>query len=109
MSDYDHAPGGTLKLKGGNSTSKIKKKKKKSQKDKDKLVTLAKEILEEEKTKPVRVIEKTEAEKKFEEIQRKRFEERVQKAARKSHKDREFNRKLDEMTEHYDIPKVGPG
>ncbi|CAH1756631.1 2222_t:CDS:2 [Entrophospora sp. SA101] len=89
MSDYDHAPGGTLKLKGGNSTTK--------------------EILEEEKTKPVRVIEKTEAEKKFEEIQRKRFEERVQKAARKSHKDREFNRKLDEMTEHYDIPKVGPG
>jgi protein FAM32A len=34
--------------------------------------------------------------------------EKVEKAARKSHKERvaELNRKLEEMTEHYDIPKV---
>jgi protein FAM32A len=36
------------------------------------------------------------------------LEEKVEKAARTSHKERvaELNRKLEEMTEHYDIPKV---
>ncbi|CAG8459100.1 6131_t:CDS:2 [Dentiscutata heterogama] len=89
MSEYDNVPGGALRLKGA----------------------LAKEIIEEETSKPIRVVTKTEAEKKFEEIQRKRLDEKVEKAARKSHKERvaELNRKLEEMTEHYDIPKVGPG
>lgn len=37
--------------------------------------------------------------------------ERVSKAATKSHKDRvsEFNNKLEMLSEHHDIPKVGPG
>lgn len=37
--------------------------------------------------------------------------ERVSKAAAKSHKDRvtEFNNKLEMLSEHHDIPKVGPG
>ncbi|CAG8668598.1 21018_t:CDS:2 [Gigaspora margarita] len=89
MSEYDNVPGGPLKLKGA----------------------LAKEVIEDESKKPIRVVSKTEAEKKFEEIQRKRLEDKVEKAARKSHKERvaELNRKLEEMTEHYDIPKVGPG
>lgn len=76
-------------------------------------------------------IEKTEAELKFEEAQRQRVNnigcftqdllifffffykqmERVSKAANKSHKDRvsEFNQKLEKLSEHHDIPKVGPG
>ncbi|CAG8576214.1 14791_t:CDS:2 [Acaulospora colombiana] len=85
MSEYDNVPGGSLKLKGNS------------------------ELIEE--TKPIRVVTRTEAEKKFEEIQRKRLDEKVEKAARKSHKERvaELNKKLEEMTEHYDIPKVGPG
>ncbi|CAG8565938.1 5465_t:CDS:2 [Cetraspora pellucida] len=68
----------------------------------------AKEALEDEANKPIRIITKTEAEKKFQEVQRKRLDEKVEKAARKSHKERvaELNRKLEEMTEHYDIPKV---
>lgn len=38
----------------------------------------------------------------------KQLDEKVEKAARRSHKERvaELNRKLEEMTEHYDIPKV---
>ncbi|KAF9569544.1 hypothetical protein BGW38_008797, partial [Lunasporangiospora selenospora] len=61
--------------------------------------------------KPIRVIEMTAAERKFEEIQKKRQEEKVLKSAQTSHKERvaEFNRQLEELTEHYDIPKVGPG
>ncbi|KAF9348005.1 hypothetical protein BGX34_002754 [Mortierella sp. NVP85] len=57
------------------------------------------------------MVEKTAAELKFEEVQRKRQEEKVLKAATKSHKERvaELNKKLEELTEHYDIPKVGPG
>lgn len=37
--------------------------------------------------------------------------ERIAKAAAKSHKEKvsEFNSKLEQLSEHYDIPKVGPG
>lgn len=37
--------------------------------------------------------------------------ERLAKAAKKSHRDRiqEFNQYLANLSEHYDIPKVGPG
>lgn len=37
--------------------------------------------------------------------------QRLVKAANKSHRDRiqEFNRYLANLSEHYDIPKVGPG
>ncbi|CAG8599750.1 9551_t:CDS:2 [Ambispora leptoticha] len=111
MSEYENVAGGALKLKG--DSFKIKKKKKKSSKEKETITSLAKKIAKEEKRnqQPIRVVEKTEAEKKFEEIQRKRLEQKVIKSAQKSHKERvaELNRKLEEMTEHYDIPKVGPG
>lgn len=113
---YDNVPGGSLNLKGDSGTpKKIKKKKKKTQKDKEKLKSYAKELMSDDATssepKPIRVVTKTEAELKFEAIQKKRLEEKVEKAARRSHKERvaELNRKLEEMTEHYDIPKVGPG
>ncbi|GBC01306.1 hypothetical protein RclHR1_04130022 [Rhizophagus clarus] len=114
MSDlYDNVPGGSLKLKGSSGVpNKIKKKKKKTKKDKEKLKSYAKDLINDDSTiNPIRVVTKTEAELKFEEIQRKRLDEKVEKAARKSHKERvaELNRKLEEMTEHYDIPKVGPG
>ncbi|CAG8488930.1 19198_t:CDS:2 [Rhizophagus irregularis] len=93
MSDlYDNVPGGSLKLKGGSGiTNKIKND----------------DSASSEKINPIRVVTKTEAELKFEEIQRKRLDEKVEKAARRSHKERvaELNRKLEEMTEHYDIPK----
>lgn len=54
---------------------------------------------------------KTEAEIKFEEVQRKRLEAKTEKIAAKSHKDRvaEFNNYLESLSEHHDIPRVGPG
>jgi protein FAM32A len=54
---------------------------------------------------------KTDAERRFEEIQRRRLADKVAKLAKKTHKDRvhEFNTKLESLSEHHDIPKVGPG
>ncbi|KAI8645239.1 hypothetical protein BD408DRAFT_441071 [Parasitella parasitica] len=107
-SAYDHVKKGSLKFKGGNSTS-IKKKKKPS-KSKEKVERALRE--EQSKLKQVyQDVEKTESERKFEEIKRQRQMERVSKAATKSHKDRvqEFNQKLEQLSEHHDIPKVGPG
>ncbi|KAF9551274.1 hypothetical protein KI688_002168 [Linnemannia hyalina] len=107
MADYETA-GGSLKFKGGGGINK--KKKKKTDPAKVKAALDAKESTP-PPPKPIRVLEKTAAEKRFEEIHKKRQEEKVLKSAMKSHKEKvaELNRKLEEMTEHYDIPKVGPG
>ncbi|RWS26930.1 protein FAM32A-like protein, partial [Leptotrombidium deliense] len=53
-------------------------------------------------------IELTKAQQSFLKMQEKRQMERVMEKATKSHKQRveEFNRQLDCLTEHYDIPKV---
>ncbi|KAJ1903398.1 hypothetical protein LPJ81_003085, partial [Coemansia sp. IMI 209127] len=54
---------------------------------------------------------KTEAEKRFDEMQKKRKLEHIERLAGKSFGDRvkEFNEKLERTPEHNDIPKVGPG
>ncbi|KAF8980805.1 hypothetical protein BGZ46_003671 [Entomortierella lignicola] len=107
MADYESV-GGSLKFRGGGGITK--KKKKKVDKSKVQAALEAKEVTP-PPSKPIKVLEKTAAELKFEEVQRKRQEEKVLKSAMKSHKEKvaELNRKLEEMTEHYDIPKVGPG
>ncbi|KAI8992183.1 hypothetical protein BDF20DRAFT_848807 [Mycotypha africana] len=107
-SAYGQVKKGSLKFKGGDSS--VKKKKKKSKSSKEKLEKALREGSEEFKT-VYQEVEKTEAERKFEETQRRRQMERVYKAATKSHKDRvqEFNQKLENLSEHHDIPKVGPG
>ncbi|KAF9404299.1 hypothetical protein BGZ94_004257 [Podila epigama] len=105
--DYEHVGGGSLKFKGGGGITKKKKKKADAQKVK----AAVEETERAAPAKPIKLIEKTAAEIKFEEVQRKRQEEKVHKQAMKSHKEKvaELNRKLEELTEHYDIPKVGPG
>ena len=47
----------------------------------------------------------------FEEHRRLRLANSLKKQPPKTHKDKikEFNEKLDALSEHYDIPKVGPG
>ncbi|KAI0706117.1 hypothetical protein BC835DRAFT_1260603 [Cytidiella melzeri] len=133
MADYDFRPGGSLKLKGGVVdggivknvlTSECRKKKSKS-KSKDSgtasesthLKELEKLMEDERKSsspgpsssKPaVSSDRKTAAEKRFEEVQKKRLADRVARMATKSHKDRvsEFNNKLEALSEHHDIPKV---
>ncbi|KAJ7925963.1 DUF1754-domain-containing protein [Mycena leptocephala] len=128
MSDYDLRPGGSLKLKGVAEGGIVKKKKKKSKQKESEL--------ERERVKELRLREeaaasksslpgsgsnspapsgssdrKTDAERRFEEVQRRRLAERVAKLANKTHKDRvsEFNAHLESLSEHHDIPKVGPG
>ncbi|TFK36960.1 hypothetical protein BDQ12DRAFT_686160 [Crucibulum laeve] len=131
MSDYDLRPGGSLKLKGGVAEGGIVKKKKKKSKSRpetsehDHERERVKELLfqEEEgvnsssgsgRNSPATQgssSRKTEAEKRFEEAQKRRLAERVAKLAHKTHKDRvnEFNNHLESLSEHHDIPKVGPG
>ncbi|GAA5904684.1 hypothetical protein JCM6882_008346 [Rhodosporidiobolus microsporus] len=122
--DYKLASKGGLKLKGssGGAVDPTKKKKKKSSSSKkaregDESAGAASGSGREES--PVtggssssRVADgKTDAQRRFEEVQRKRLLDKAAKAAVKSHKDRvaEFNEKLENLSEHYDIPKVGPG
>ncbi|KAF9535655.1 hypothetical protein CPB83DRAFT_842110 [Crepidotus variabilis] len=133
MSDYDFRPGGSLKLKGGVSEGGIVKKKKKKSKAKsersskeDDSLDIADLVSKAEdegsgsgsgRASPAVSGEasassrKTEAEKRFEAVQKKRLEQRIAKVAHKTHKDRvnEFNTHLESLSEHHDIPKVGPG
>ncbi|EKM84125.1 hypothetical protein AGABI1DRAFT_81835 [Agaricus bisporus var. burnettii JB137-S8] len=131
MSDYDLRPGGSLKLKGAVVEGGIVKKKKKKSKrkaERDELVmeNVVKQVIQEDKpgsasgsgrNTPTVVgssdsgPRKTDAERRFEETQKKRLAERVAKLAGKTHKDRvnDFNAKLEALSEHHDIPKVGPG
>nr|AKF12273.1 hypothetical protein [Collybia nuda] len=126
MSEYEIRPGGSLKLKGGVAEGGIVKKKKKKSKSKqdperDRERERVKELLfqEEESHKTPgssgrnspaansSSSRKTEAEKRFEEVQKRRLAERVAKLANKTHKDRvnEFNAHLESLSEHHDIPK----
>jgi len=54
---------------------------------------------------------KTPAERRFEEAQRRREEQEARKLGARSHRERvdEFNKQLDRLPTHFDIPKVGPG
>ncbi|KAL2431266.1 hypothetical protein ABEF95_006065 [Exophiala dermatitidis] len=58
-----------------------------------------------------RVIVKTEAERRYEQQRRKRLEERLRREGIKSHKERveELNRYLSSLSEHHDMPRIGPG
>ncbi|KAI7483290.1 hypothetical protein KC357_g3400 [Hortaea werneckii] len=54
---------------------------------------------------------KTEAQKRQEELRRKRLEERLKKEGIKTHKERveELNKYLSGLSEHHDMPRIGPG
>ncbi|KJA25893.1 hypothetical protein HYPSUDRAFT_64616 [Hypholoma sublateritium FD-334 SS-4] len=131
MSDYDFRPGGSLKLKGGVAEGGIVKKKKKKSKVKSEAATKEedleriKDLISQHDSKDAIAsgsgrnspalagssVRKTEAERRFEEVQKRRLEQRIAKLAHKTHKDRvsEFNAHLESLSEHHDIPKVGPG
>ncbi|XP_015607937.1 protein FAM32A [Cephus cinctus] len=100
---YAHAAKSSLKLKGDQSVSKKRKHKKEKEK---KLVEVSK-IIEEDKTKTVE-IKRTKAELAFQQMQEKMQTERIKQKASMTHKQRVevFNRHLDSLTEHFDIPKV---
>ena len=56
-------------------------------------------------------VRKTEAERRWDEQRRRRLEERLRREGVKSHKERvqELNRYLSGLSEHHDMPKIGPG
>ena len=109
MSDYQAVQKGSLKFKGVSDHSIKKSKKKKKKKDKEKEEAL----LEEAKslapsTSSTRIDRRTKAEIAYAKQKEKREAAEILEKASKSHKERilEFNKNLDEMSEHFDIPKV---
>ncbi|KAA8894451.1 hypothetical protein FN846DRAFT_973889 [Sphaerosporella brunnea] len=117
--DYASA-GGALKLKGVASGG-IKKKKKKS----SKLKSSSSSVEPESKKKDPDVPDdrkaedeegdpwagKTEAERRFEQRRQEQLEKRLAKGGIKSHKERveEYNKYLASLSEHHDMPRIGPG
>lgn len=121
--------GGKLKLKGDAGLPGVKKKKKKDDTSKQ-VVVVSEEagdgvggkelsLIESKDTSSsipppsdisnaVGVDRRTEAEKRFEEHVLKFEEQRLKKAAQKSHRQRikELNEKLSTLTEHHDIPRI---
>ncbi|CAJ1060485.1 protein FAM32A-like [Xyrichtys novacula] len=109
MSEYATAQKSALKLKGLGTVSAGKKKKKKDKESKHRLEQVATNQNDEEvKTKKVYLDKRTPAQVAFDKMQEKRQMERILNKASKTHKHRveDFNRHLDNLTEHYDIPKV---
>jgi protein FAM32A len=122
-SDYTTAGGG-LKLKGAGID---KKKKKKRPKTTDTETTADKRAPKTETDAPPSrslspsaaeqamkesgVRKKTEAEKRHEEYRRKRLEEKLKREGVKTHKEKveELNKYLSGLSEHHDMPKIGPG
>ncbi|XP_014277328.1 protein FAM32A [Halyomorpha halys] len=100
MSEYQLVSKGALKLKGDGGI----KKKKKDKKNKKKV----EEIIEAEAPQVKKTEQLTKAEIAFLKMQEKVEKERIMKKASMTHKQRveEFNKHLDSLTEHFDIPKV---
>ncbi|XP_038633467.1 protein FAM32A-like [Scyliorhinus canicula] len=113
MAEYESVQTGALKLKGVAQIG-VKKKKKKTKESKKMLEQIISNqqqhtVMEEAgEHKRVPVDKRTLAQKAFDKMQEKRQIERILKKASKTHKQsvEEFNRHLDTLTEHYDIPKV---
>ncbi|XP_051167394.1 protein FAM32A [Leptopilina boulardi] len=82
--------------------------KKKKEKQKKKLVEVTKIIDDERLEENVTAPKHTKAELAFKKMQEKMQTERIKQKASLTHKQRveEFNRHLDGLTEHFDIPKV---
>ncbi|XP_010409728.1 protein FAM32A-like [Corvus cornix cornix] len=97
---------GPLRLKGSGGAPGAGKRRKKKKKAKDKAQIVSSKKQEEEKQHGLD--KRTPAQVAFEKMQEKRQMERILKKASKTHKQRveDFNRHLDTLSEHYDIPKV---
>jgi len=106
--DYQNVIAKPLKLKS--KDSKVSKKKKKSKKSKKRANEAAIESMKPEisNQSDVRYSTLTKAERKHREVLEKQKLKRIMEKASKSHKERveDFNRHLDSLSEHNDIPKV---
>ncbi|KAL4762665.1 DUF1754 domain-containing protein [Aspergillus foveolatus] len=140
MDEYSTGGGGKLKLKGSKvSDGRVKKKKSKKTSSAGTVATTGTgEKVEEQRSEDAAAEErarsvsngaegedgshstgtstptqpaKTEAERKHEEMRRKRIQERLKREGVKTHKERveELNKYLSRLSEHHDMPKIGPG
>ncbi|CAG7869115.1 unnamed protein product [Brassica rapa] len=134
MSAYDNVIGGKLKLKGKALDVKAggvkKKKKQKKQEEQALKITDHHELIEGENTEALGKLidgeedeagmselakydddQLTPAERRYIEQKQRLDVQKLAKEANKSHRNRieDFNQYLANMSEHYDIPKVGPG
>ncbi|MDB9925288.1 hypothetical protein OAD67_03395 [bacterium] len=82
-----------------------------SQSQKEKDGDAASAVAEHSSKQPIISDNRTAAEKRFDEQAAKSQEKFIQSMASKSHKDKvkDFNEYLSKLSEHHDIPKVGPG
>jgi protein FAM32A len=124
--DYTSAAGGALKLKGAGIDKKKKKKKSKPADAAAEASTPANARSKSPSHAARRSVspdsaeraitedggrKKTEAEKRHDERRRKRLEDRLKKEGVKTHKEKveELNKYLSGLSEHHDMPKIGPG
>ncbi len=112
--------GGKLNLKGGAPLPGVEKKKKRKKADKGEHAATALALVEDEEgaaaggskaARPPPPDTRTDAQRRHDEAMAAREAARIRELAAKSHRERvaEFNDKLAAMSEHHDIPKVGPG
>ncbi|EAL65469.1 DUF1754 family protein [Dictyostelium discoideum AX4] len=111
---YSNVVTGKLKLKGDvpEIPSHTNKKKKKSKKVKNELIKEEQQQHEEEEISNIKVSKTlTDAEKKHKEKLSRKEQKRIDKLVNKSHKEKieEYNKYLSSLSEHHDVPKVGPG
>ncbi|XP_067417763.1 protein FAM32A [Emydura macquarii macquarii] len=109
MAEYESVQRGPLQLKGSGAAPGLGgKRKKKKAKDKSKILEQIVSSKKQEEEKKRALDKRTPAQLAYEKMQEKRQMERILKKASKTHKQRveDFNRHLDTLTEHYDIPKV---
>jgi len=107
--DYSNVEKKPLKFKSDSGKVSKKSKKKRKKKNNVEKVEITTQQEQGEKTQPVvKYDHLTKAERKFREIQEKQKMKRIVERASTTHRDRveEFNRHLDSLSEHYDIPKV---
>ena len=92
--------GGSLKLKNTSNNNKI---------GKEKMNTSAK--INSNTSTSIQLISKTPSQLAFEAAQQKKQKQKLPLLASKSHKEKvaEFNEYLGKLSEHHDIPRVGPG
>ncbi|KUI71420.1 Uncharacterized protein C31G5.21 [Cytospora mali] len=130
--EYKSAGGGALRIKGAKVKKNKAKKKEKTKSDLEKNLATTRESSKDPKTEdelaetaaqdgaggdgaePSTKGHKTEAERRFEEARRKKLLEKAESARPellKTHKERveELNTYLSKLSEHHDMPKIGPG
>lgn len=136
-SDYTTATGGALKLKGAGVDKKRKKKKPKTTTESTKpaeepiptaiskrsrsrdgsqspIGTPGRSLSPESAERSLKEAggrQKTDAEKRHDETRRKRLEEKMKREGVKTHKEKveELNKYLSGLSEHHDMPRIGPG